>query len=97
MLPPNLYARVQHIYAQTAHGTAGAARTRSSLRPRISRADKMQTSGKSCRENEDTHLVAREEVTPRAPYWIVVPANAGTHTPRLRDGALTAVTFLNNR
>jgi hypothetical protein len=33
MLPLNLYARVRVFYAQIAHETAGAARTRSSLRP----------------------------------------------------------------
>src|SRR5262245_2779977 len=37
--------------AQTAHETAGAASTRSSLRPLISMgANEMQTSGKTCRE-----------------------------------------------
>ena len=57
MLPPNLYARVQHSYAQTAHETAGAARTRSSLRPRMqARANEMQDSDKSCRENADAHF-----------------------------------------
>src|ERR1700736_6489540 len=33
MPPPNLYARAQHSFATIAHETAGAARTRSSLRP----------------------------------------------------------------
>jgi hypothetical protein len=35
MLPPNLYARVHLLLCATAHETAGAARTRSSLRPLI--------------------------------------------------------------
>ncbi len=51
MLPPNLYARVQPLLSTIAHETAGAARTRPSLRPLISmRANEMQTSGKTCRE-----------------------------------------------
>src|ERR1700733_4478987 len=33
LLPLNLYARVRFLFAAFAHGTAGAARTRSSLRP----------------------------------------------------------------
>jgi len=37
-LPPNLYARVQIFVASIARETAGAARTRSSLRPLFSRA-----------------------------------------------------------
>src|SRR3954447_24694394 len=36
MPPPNLYAHVQYFVASIAHETAGAARTRSSLRPLIS-------------------------------------------------------------
>src|ERR1700689_2491013 len=69
-----------------AHETAGAARTRSSLRPLLRVAcalsfwgvANLQTSGAVRRENEDSHLV--------------VPANAGTHNPwlRLREKALAA-------
>src|SRR5882757_8231949 len=52
MPPPNLYAHVQHLVATIAHETAGAARTRSSLRPlyfggKVS----SKTSGASRREN----------------------------------------------
>jgi hypothetical protein len=36
VFPPNLYAHVQQFVASIAHETAGAARTRSSLRPLIS-------------------------------------------------------------
>jgi hypothetical protein len=36
MLPLNLYARVRFLFAHFARETAGAARTRSSLRPLIS-------------------------------------------------------------
>src|SRR2546430_5175763 len=46
-----------------AHETAGAARTRHSLRPRFSReATVMHNSGKSCRENEHVcfHVIASE-------------------------------------
>ena len=51
--PAALYARVQFfVSAKIAHGTAGAASTRSSLRPLISeRANEMQTSGEMRREN----------------------------------------------
>ena len=45
MLPPNLYARVHNSCCAIAHETAGAARTRSSLRPHV-----------SMRANEDAKL-----------------------------------------
>ncbi|HET7160706.1 MAG TPA: hypothetical protein VFI62_17030, partial [Burkholderiales bacterium] len=45
MPPLNLYARVRVFYAQIAHETAGAARTRSSLRPLYFKGD-----------NEDANL-----------------------------------------
>jgi len=51
MLPPNLYARVQ-LFAKRkqARGTAGAASTRSSLRPLTGRRKVLQqTSGIGCR------------------------------------------------
>jgi hypothetical protein len=52
MLPPNLYALVLAFLCITAHETAGAARTPSSLRALIfSRAKKIQNRGGSRREN----------------------------------------------
>jgi hypothetical protein len=68
VFPLNLYARVRISLMHIAHETAGAARTRSSLRPLVSRANDLQTSGACRRENNESHLV--------------VPANAGTHTAR---------------
>ena len=65
MLPLYLYARVRVLSAQIAHETAGAASTRSSLRPLNERAGREeQTSGKACRENA-------------ASYSVVIPAKAG--------------------
>ena len=53
-----------------AHGAAGAVSARLSLRPLSERGTtNWQSSDKSCRENEEAHSV-------------VVPAKAGTHTPR---------------
>src|ERR1700754_1895993 len=47
MPPPNLYAHVQHFVATSAHETAGAARTRSSLRPLFQRSKVfLQNSGR---------------------------------------------------
>ncbi len=63
MLPLDLYARVRVFSAQIAHETAGAARTRSSLRPLNSRrVNEVQTSGAMRRENANTHslVVTRE-------------------------------------
>ena len=66
MFPLNLYAHVRFLLMHIAHETAGAARTRSSLRPLFEEsANDLKTSGNVCRENTDSHLV--------------VPANAGTH------------------
>ena len=46
------------LFAQIARETAGAASTRSSLRPLIRRGQtKMQTSGESCRENAKSYSV----------------------------------------
>ena len=62
MLPLDLYARVRVFSAQIAHETAGAARTRSSLRPLNSE-----------RANEDANLgqnMSRERET----HYVVVPA-----------------------
>jgi hypothetical protein len=68
VFPLHLYARVRISSCINAHETAGAARTRSSLRPLFEEgANDLQTSDNSCRENEDSHLV--------------VLANARTHTP----------------
>src|ERR1700729_900458 len=53
MLPLNLYARVRISLCINAHETAGAARTRSSLRPFVLRGGaNLQTSGAVRRENE---------------------------------------------
>src|SRR5437879_5087760 len=55
-----------------ARETAGAARTRSSLRPLFFEGKvSSKTPGASRRENAEL-------------YSVVVPANAGTHTPRRR-------------
>jgi hypothetical protein len=70
MLPLNLYARVRVFLCAIAHETAGAARTRSSLRPRFrERANEMQTSGAMRRENVASHAV-------------VIPAQAGNQYSR---------------
>src|SRR5438876_3729482 len=54
-----------------AHETAGAARTRHSLRPLFRRGTtRLQSSGANCVARSRTHILS------------VVPANAGTHTPR---------------
>ena len=67
MLPLHLYARVRISLCINAHETAGAARTRSSLRPLL-RARLFANLGHSvCCENEDLRFV--------------VPAHAGTHHP----------------
>ena len=58
MLPLNLYARVRVFKCANAHETAGAARTRSSLRPLFSEgANEMQTSGAARREIANAHSV----------------------------------------
>jgi hypothetical protein len=58
MLPLNLYARVRFLSFSFAHETAGAARTRSSLRPLFfGGASFKHGSGKSCRENADAYLL----------------------------------------
>jgi hypothetical protein len=71
---------VHFLDAQAAHETAGAARTRSSLRPlNERRAKKTQSSGSSCRESAVS-------------YSVVIPAKAGIQysrsaviEPRSRD------------
>jgi hypothetical protein len=50
MLPLNLYARVRFFKCIFAHETAGAARTRSSLRPLYFGRNDLQNSGAACRE-----------------------------------------------
>jgi hypothetical protein len=58
MLPPNLYARVRAFLRIMAHEIAGAAHTRSSLRPLIlMRAKKMQDSGVMRREIANSHSI----------------------------------------
>src|SRR3954462_6997013 len=52
MPPPNLYAHVQHFLMHIAHEIAGAARTRSPLRPLIfSGPMNFESSGELHREN----------------------------------------------
>ncbi len=52
-----LYARVRFFCAM-AHETAGAAGTRSSLRPLFEEGEKIQqTSGETRRENAESHLL----------------------------------------
>jgi len=64
MPPLDLYARVR-FFAHFAHETAGAARTRPSLRPLLlTRAEVTQTSGASCRENADAHPRAVWQLNP---------------------------------
>ena len=56
MFPLNLYARVRFSFVQFAHETAGAARTRSSLRPLYSWEGKVDENlGRTRRENADAH------------------------------------------
>ena len=69
MLPLNLYARVRFLFAQLARETAGAASTRSSLRPLFLGGTKMQTSGAARREIANT-------------YSVVIPAKAGIQYSR---------------
>ena len=57
MPPLNLYARVRFLYVHFAHEIAGAARTRSSLRPLISYgANALHDSGALRREIADVYL-----------------------------------------
>jgi hypothetical protein len=57
VFPLNLYAHVRFLLMHSAHETAGAARTRSSLRPlTFWGVRNLQTSGASCRENTDAYL-----------------------------------------
>ena len=59
MLPLNLYARVRFLFAQSARETAGAASTRSSLRPLVFREGESDAKlGLSCRENAEPCLHA---------------------------------------
>ena len=63
MLPLNLYARMRFLFAQSARETAGAASTRSSLRPLIFGGTAVtQTSGDQRRENTASYslVVTRE-------------------------------------
>ena len=60
MFSAALYARVQLFMHDFAHETAGAARIRHSLLPRL-RDNDTQTSGKSCRENADVYQVLEIE------------------------------------
>ena len=58
MFPLNLYARVRVLSMHSAHETAGAAHTRSSLRPLFEEgANEIEASDKkSCRENEESRV-----------------------------------------
>jgi len=64
VFPLNLYARVRFLFVHLAHETAGAARTRHSLRPLILRGlSTFKTSGawRSEKDNVCKHLVASFE------------------------------------
>jgi len=63
MLPLNLYARVRFLPITVARETAGAARTRSSLRPPFLRVKSYANLGTSCRENADPDEPTRQEST----------------------------------
>jgi hypothetical protein len=70
VFPLNLYARVRIFMCINAHETAGAARTRSSLRPlSFWGVHDWQTSGAVRRENADPHpiVIARESGRPNIP------------------------------
>jgi hypothetical protein len=71
VFPLNLYARVRFLIVQLAHETAGAARTRSSLRPALYEGETTQSSGGSRRENADAYplgsLKMNQEFYPRRP------------------------------
>ena len=74
MFPLNLYARVRVLVASIARETAGAARTRSSLRPlNFGGPTKCKTSGKSCREKVKPYLSA------------VIPGRCEASNPESRD------------
>src|SRR5882757_2832598 len=70
MPPPNLYACVHILVATIARKTAGAARTRSSLRPLSSvRANEMQNSGQNMpREREHMSHNVRSVATKQSSY-----------------------------
>src|SRR5215204_7056735 len=68
----NLYARVRHNAQFLAHETAGAVGTRLSLRPLQERGPtNLEKLGQKHAARSRTHI-----------YPHVVPAKAGTHTPR---------------
>ena len=70
LFPPNLYARVRFCFAHTAHETARAARTWSSLRPQNWRAeDLIANLGQNMSRYREAIL-------------LVVPAKAGTQYSR---------------
>jgi hypothetical protein len=74
VFPLNLYARVRFLLMHIAHETAGAARTRSSLRPFVLRAEFI------CKP--------RANAVARTRSHVVIPGRAkrgpGIHTPRAR-------------
>ena len=87
MFPLNLYAHVRFVLMHSAHETAGAARTRSSLRPLIFGAEcNCKTRTKPCRENGDSHLGRpRERGDPYAVYYRLSD-DADTFTKHARQG-----------
>src|SRR5260221_5206994 len=79
MPPPNLYACVHIFVATIARKTAGAARTRSSLRPLISRARfSCKTPGALRRENANSYLST------------VIPGWSEGPDPEVRDSGFDA-------
>ena len=88
MFPLNLYARVPLCFAQIARETAGAACTRSSLRPLISEGSEvMQTSGAMRREIAKSYsvVVIREGGRSSIPETAVIESiSRGVLDARLR-------------
>ena len=62
MFPLNLYARVRFCYVHFARETAGAARTRSSLRPLFSEGGKLRKPRASQAAGMRTHILAMSEI-----------------------------------
>ena len=84
MFSAALYARVHFLFLPLAHETAGAARIRHSLLPRLLGDNDRQTSGVMRRENADVYLVFENRIEK-----LVVPDKRATRA-LIRD--LYAVT-----
>ncbi len=87
-LPPlHLYARVRFLFALCAHGTAGAACTRHSLRPRCWRVIRLQSSGEIRRENVAPCRESPLAVMPRESGASSIPENSPSSLRPRRTGS----------